>query len=90
MGASRAARIPSGSALWSIPMGEYSLRSDTRGHCSPETTPRAVEDERPEEGTALLRGAIEVGAQGVLGEVLFPQPGCEEVDFQGGMRIDTL
>ena len=37
-----------------------------------------------------MRGAIEVGAQRVIGEVLFPQTGCEEVDLKRGMGIDAL
>ena len=37
-----------------------------------------------------MRGTIEVGAQRVIGEVLFPQTGCEEVDLKRGMGIDAL
>jgi hypothetical protein len=37
-----------------------------------------------------LTDAIEVRAQWVSGEVLFPQAGREELDFQSGMGIDPL
>jgi hypothetical protein len=39
---------------------------------------------------ALLKGAIEVGAQRVVGEVLLPQARREELDLKGGMGIDAL
>ena len=42
------------------------------------------------QGTVLLTDAIEIGAQGVVREVLFPQAWGEEVDLQGGMGIDAL
>ena len=45
---------------------------------------------RDGQGTALLTDAIEVGAQRVVCEVLLPQAGREELDFQGGMGIDAL
>ena len=40
---------------------------------------------------ALLTDAIEIRPQGLLGEVLFPQAGREEVpNFKGGLRIHAL
>ena len=44
----------------------------------------------PGQRATLGTAAIEIGAQGVSSEELFPQTGCEEVGFQGGMRIDAL
>jgi hypothetical protein len=39
---------------------------------------------------ALLTAAIEIRLQGLRGEVLFPQAGREELNFEGGMRIHAL
>jgi hypothetical protein len=38
----------------------------------------------------LLTDTIEVGAEGMLREVLFPQARGEELDFKGGVGIDAL
>jgi hypothetical protein len=43
-----------------------------------------------EQETVLLTDAIEIGAQGMVGEVLLPQTGRQELDFQRGMSIDAL
>ena len=38
----------------------------------------------------LLTDTVEIGAQGIVREELFPQAGGEELDLKGGMGIDTL
>lgn len=40
--------------------------------------------------TALLTEAIEIRAQRIVGEVLFPQAWGEELHLKGGMSIDAL
>jgi hypothetical protein len=37
-----------------------------------------------------LTESVEIRAQGILREVLFPQPRREEMDVKGGMGIDAL
>jgi hypothetical protein len=37
-----------------------------------------------------LTEAIEIGAQGTVSEVLFPQAGRQELDLKGRMRINAL
>lgn len=41
-------------------------------------------------GAALVTDAIEIGAQRMVGEVVFPEAGSQELDLQRGMRIDAL
>jgi hypothetical protein len=37
-----------------------------------------------------LTKPVEIGAQGIGSEVLFPQAGGEKMDLKGGMGIDAL
>jgi hypothetical protein len=37
-----------------------------------------------------LTDTVEIGAQGIVREELFPQAGGEELDLKGGMGIDAL
>ena len=47
-------------------------------------------EEHKDESRALVRGALEIRAQRLRGEVLFPQARREELDLQGRVGIDAL